>query len=471
MMRIAHAVAAGITLLCASTAAAQRPAPPKDWTIDTVSTPTTVLATRKGGVMSTATEGTLIGPYLLGATDPLRLLEDEGRVDASRVGQLDESGQGDARRDDMINGRRVLSRAWTVRTSTGAQRYLAYRLTVPRDSSTPVWLLRLAFGDAITMVRVLRSGFDALEPYAQSPTAAMRTVPARPAASIVATSSDVAAPSNTPPTGAPSRAQGSRPMNESERRHDALARGVIDYASREAARNASLSPVRMEIGTAVEATPVAVGGSRPIGGNYAFRFAYRAGGVAGVYVFVPYLLRNDGIAIEAPDVPPDEFDETAARRARPDDFLRWSRGRGDTVVVIDRRGERDTWTPSELFPALPARSGQRIEAVYKATSSFSTPDMSTSVVSASNVIVLRADGTFSTDRAVMGSGSSGSGSVVAGSSGTNSGTYSLDGHVITFRFRDGKTQRQVFFINQKNGQQDLTIVCIGGRTYIADRAR
>ena len=58
-------------------------------------------------------------------------------------------------------------------------------------------------------------------------------------------------------------------------------------------------------GPAVPPTPPVAPLSKPAsnsGDFYAFRFAYRAGGFAGVYVFVPYLMRADGVAIEAPDL-------------------------------------------------------------------------------------------------------------------------------------------------------------------------
>jgi hypothetical protein len=433
--RIAAPLAAA--LLAIATAAAQRPAPPRDWRVDTAGA--TVRVVRQGGMMSTTTEGKLVGPWRI-AGDAARFLEATGAADAEQFGTIDPSATGsDAARDETIGGRRVLTRAFAVRDARGAMRYVAYRLVVPERADAPVWLMRLVFADALTMVRVARSGFEALQPYAVEPPATLRTLatlePPSRATDRVASAPPLAAP--TPTTTTPARTP-----------------------SRATERGAPTTPT----------TAPATGRATTTGRHY-FRFAYRAGGVAGVYVFVPYFLRDDGVAIEAMDVPPELFDEAAARRTRPDDFLRWRRGGRDTILVTDRRGATDAWTGDEFFEALPAARGQRITAVYRATSSFMTPDMTTSVVSSSTAIALRADGTFSTDAATSASGSSGGGSVFSGRTDSSRGTYELDGHTITLRSADGRVQRLVFFIHSEKGRPDLTIVCIGGRTYLADSAR
>jgi hypothetical protein len=477
---------------------AQRPTPPKDWSVDTNGTGT-VTATRRGGMMSSASVATLIGPYTLPAAGAPAWLTDLSDGDAALLGSLLPS-ENSATRDDMIDGRRTLSRAVTVRNTAGASRYVAYRMIVPTRADERVWVMRGVFGDAVTMVRALRGGFDALLPYVLEPPAALRAVavvaaPKGPptsfrggATSPEPVSGSATTTTTTTRTGTDIFTGSNTELNPGPVVERSSADDIIAMASANAARAAAQSPVTTAPTTPTQpVSTVPISAEPPLttsppidsraggatsttsatrAGQYVLNLEFRSGGMGGVYKQVAYLLRADGVAIEAPDAPPDGFNEAAARRARPNDFSKWSRGAADSVIVVNTKGERDVWGPPVV--GLPATPGQRLNLVYRAISSVSTPDMATSVVGVSDVYRFLPDGRYETDAAVLGTSNSGGGSTVGGASRSGGGTYELNGFVLTLRPTRGPVVRRVFFFGSERGAPQLDVVCIGGSVYYAD---
>lgn len=485
---------------------AQRPTPPKDWSVDTNSTGT-VTATRRGGMMSSASIATLLGPYTVATAGASAWLTDLSDGDAALLGSLLPS-ENSATRDDMIDGRRTLSRAVTIRNTDGASRYVAYRMIVPTRSDERVWVMRGVFGDAITMVRALRGGFDALLPYVLEPPAALRAVAVvtapqgpptsfrggatstEPVSGSATTTATSATSATTTTTGTDIFTGSTTELNPGPVVERSSADDIIAMASANAARAAAQSPVTTATqpvttvpiptepplttappidsrrGGATGATSATTTASATRAGQYVLNLEFRSGGMGGVYKQVAYWLRADGVAIEAPDAPPDGFNEAAARRARPNDFSKWSRGAADSVIVVNTKGERDVWGPPVV--GLPATPGQRLNLVYRAISSVSTPDMATSVVGVSDVYRFLPDGRYETDAAVLGTSNSGGGSTVGGASRSGGGTYELNGFVLTLRPTRGPVVRRVFFFGSERGAPQLDVVCIGGSVYYAD---
>jgi hypothetical protein len=449
---------------------AQRPVPPKDWTIDT--TASSVAVTRKGGMLSSVSVGTLVGPFVIGGADARSWFTSASLSDATLLGQIVPQANNEVR-EELIDSKRSIMTAYVVRLPSGQQRYLGYRVIVPTAADGKVWMMRVTCLDALTFVRALRGGFDALKPYAVSPPAEMQNVAVR---DVVVTAPVIASSgaTDTPP----SDDSPARRAPPAERGDDIIAGMTAGATAVPASAPPSGAPTAASRGQA--APPVAtqppastMAGARPAGtrgsasgARYVTHLEYRAGGFAGVYKMIVYVLKADGTAIEGPDQPIETFDEAAARRKDSTDFNRWVAGGRDTLFVTDYKGERETW--DNHGRAVPASRGQRLNASYRSVDSFSTPDGVTSSVFVSEHYALKADGTFNTGTDVAASASSGGGSVVGGSSRSSKGTYELDGYTITFRYTDGRVVRQLFFFNSERGQVQLDVICIGGYIYFTD---
>jgi hypothetical protein len=450
---------------------AQRPTPPKDWAVDTSGASVTV--TRKGGMLSSESVGTLVGPFSLAGADARSWFTSASLADAALVGQIVPAEKNEVR-EELIDSKRSIMTAYVVALPSGQQRYLGYRVIVPTATDGKVWLMRVTCLDALTFVRALRGGFDALKPYAVSPPAAMLSVAVR----------DVAvAPPLIASTGGADNPRAEETVGQRtpppERGDDIIAGMTAGATAVPASANPSAPPATTPRGQSVPPTTPPAAGSPTVGSRapaavrgaangarYITHLEYRAGGFAGVYKMIVYVLKPDGTAIEAPDQPIESFDEAAARRKDSTDFNRWVAGGRDTLFVTDYKGERETW--DNHGRGVPATRGQRLNASYRSVDSFSTPDGVTSSVFVSEHYALKADGTFNTGTDVAASASSGGGSVAGGSSRSSRGTYELDGYTITFRYSDGRVLRQLFFFNSERGQQQLDVICIGGYIYFTD---
>jgi hypothetical protein len=233
---------------------AQRPAPPRDWTID--STDRTVVATRKGGVLSTPADGRLLGPYTRASGDPVAWLDDLSAVDAATVGRIQpRSGNNEIRRDEKMDGYRVLTRVVEVRIPAGTVRFLAYRLLLPSDTTAALWLQRLLYADGLTLMRTMNAGFAALTPYAVRPPAALAALtPAPPPISLpeqvaprdagISGSTD-GTRADAEPVAAPSSRGLRMPFND-----DGRFEQLLGIARADARRAAATSPVPRRTGAA-----------------------------------------------------------------------------------------------------------------------------------------------------------------------------------------------------------------------------
>ena len=191
--------AAALLWLCAMSATevlqAQRPAPPRSWTIDTTSG--VPVALRKGGALSSDARADLVGPLRREGPAILDWVRTVARTDAASLGVLDEA-TGDNTVTQTMAGQPMILVAHTVRTAAGS-RYITYAVRRDTPADAPVLVIRSTFGDALTMTRVLKSSIEALLPYVLDPLRTMRDAPVvargpRPVTSFFGVSGAATAP-------------------------------------------------------------------------------------------------------------------------------------------------------------------------------------------------------------------------------------------------------------------------------------
>jgi hypothetical protein len=191
--------AAGLLLLGALSVTgplrAQRPVPPKSWTIDTTSG--VPVALRKGGALSSDARADLVGPLRREGPAILDWVRTVARTDAATLGVLEETTADNTVTQTMA-GQPMILVAHTVRTAAGS-RYITYAVRRDAPSDAPVLVIRSTFGDALTMTRVLRSSIEALLPYVLDPLRTMRDAPVvargpRPVTSFFGVSGAATAP-------------------------------------------------------------------------------------------------------------------------------------------------------------------------------------------------------------------------------------------------------------------------------------
>lgn len=192
----------------------------------------------------------------------------------------------------------------------------------------------------------------------------------------------------------------------------------------------------------------------------------RGGGGTRYAVQIPYLLGADGQVFSDPDAPTDEFDVEAARRKRGSKWGRWRKS-GEMILVTWSDGSADEW--DSWVETAPGRQDQRLDASYSYSRGASTTTMGYSY---SKHFRFRPDGSFETDRGASAYGGPGGDGPNAGASAyrANAGTYRIDGNSIELRFRDGRTERRLFYFAAKeDGAQDPIAIGIGPLLYYQDR--
>lgn len=152
-------------------AAAQRPAPPKSWMIDTTSG--TVSGFRPGGLLSSDTRVELLGPVEWQSPALGGWLQSFARANIATFGSVNESAK-DTVGTSAVAQQQVLTAAYSVTTPTG-NRYVSYSVLQSASAGTaPVIVVRATFGDALTFVRTFRSALEAMMPFVLTPMASMR---------------------------------------------------------------------------------------------------------------------------------------------------------------------------------------------------------------------------------------------------------------------------------------------------------
>jgi hypothetical protein len=415
---------------------AQRPAPPRDWRVDT--TDGRPVALRRGGMLSTETRAELVGPFATQGEVTAVWLDGIADRDAATIGSA--RPEGDTRAAaSTLDGVAVIMAARQVRT-TGYDRWLGYAVMATGGAGEPRFVVRLTSGDGLTLARVLRSGVAAMLPYLREPTVAMRAAPVRAVAMA-----DPAATRAVPRDSVAARRTGDATASRRSGGTSATGTGT----------RGTSTPATSRIDPAW-GPPVQPGA----GGRYLMHLEYGSGGTGGVYTMVGYWLRDDGWAVRDPDAIAADFDVTAHRRAHPDDWFRWRRITPRTIELAAHDGSVDTddqWM--ELRPLAP---GATLDGGWRATSSFSTPDMATASASLSQVMIFRSDGTFRTNAGALAQ----SGGATAAGGRRDGGRYRvLDATTIELQWHDGRVVRALaLFAGGKPGERS-TVMILNGVTY------
>ncbi len=181
-----------------------------------------------------------------------------------------------------------------------------------------------------------------------------------------------------------------------------------------------------------------------------------------------YLLLKDGTAYNGFDLPPQDFDVAASRRAEPKKWGRWRRDGGSYAL---------SWPDSPTYrvprgnAVSPSRPGLRLQQQFTGSSSYTLPGGGTSTWS-EFTMTLGSDGRF--ERSSFGGASVSSGSTrtmtayddngavsssstssaaISGSSrradqGDRRGRYEIDGYSIVLRYDNGVVERRPFFLDE-----------------------
>jgi hypothetical protein len=188
---------AALTMLLLSQAAeAQRPAPPKNWVIDTTSG--TVSGLRRGGLLSSDTRVELLGPVEWQSPALGGWLQSFARANIATLGSVNEAAK-DTVGTSAVSQQQVLTAAYSVTTPAG-NRYVSYSvLQSAAANAAPVIVIRATFGDALTFVRTFRSALEAMMPFVLTPMASMRATRPVALAAIPPTSFRARALPQSPP--------------------------------------------------------------------------------------------------------------------------------------------------------------------------------------------------------------------------------------------------------------------------------
>jgi hypothetical protein len=181
-----------------------------------------------------------------------------------------------------------------------------------------------------------------------------------------------------------------------------------------------------------------------------------------------YLLLKDGTAHDGFDLPPQDFDAAASRRAEPRNWGRWLREGNSYAFAWP--ASPTTYRVPRGNPVAPSLAGLRIAGRFAGASTYTLPGGGTSTWSQFST-TFTADGRF--EHSVSGGASSSVGDArssttydddqVVSSSSTNSavisgssrrgagedrrGSYEIEGYGIVLRYDSGKVERLAFFVD------------------------
>ena len=450
---------------------AQRPAPPKGWTIDTSGG--VPVALRRGGMLSTDTRAELLGPVLREGPALLGWIGTFARSNAATLGTVDPATK-DEVSVSTIAGQRVAVAAQSVRTTSGTK-YVAYGMLQDTPAGAPVIVVRSTFGDMLTLARAFRSSVEALLPYILTPTDSMRALrtvamAAAPITSFRGLASSVPPPADTTPLGA-AAAPAPAPANAAAA-GDSAARAAVSVgideaiAALEPAPGAARTPASTRGGGAGAATPR----SQPA----------TAGALASLLVKVvfyqfgdlqyhPVALFRDGSSFDVVDASMEQTDATASRTAHA---ARWGRWRtvGRTYYLSEKAGgpERDYALGGGGFhTAFAAPPGTTLDGTYKAVSGSSMGETSTLLTTQ---LRFAPDGRFTgaRDFAAVGNGQASGVTMAGGASSSTAGRYRVSGHRLVLTY-DGGAVKEYFFAFGSGGDPeaiDRDMLFVGSTAYV-----
>ncbi|ULH17007.1 hypothetical protein MF271_17665 (plasmid) [Deinococcus sp. KNUC1210] len=179
-------------------------------------------------------------------------------------------------------------------------------------------------------------------------------------------------------------------------------------------------------------------------------------GVGGMMIqeFDPYLFLKDGTVYNDPYLAPNSFDVKRSRDLEPQKWGRWVR-QGKNFQITWGDGDRETFEPQLTGTA--AKSGQRLSGSYNHLGGGGNTAMGGDVmVAASSTYTFGSDGRFTGGS----SASATTSTVVAGSTHSTAGRYSLSGYNLTLHYDDGGEKRLLFYLVDKD------MLHIGGADFL-----
>ena len=200
-------------------------------------------------------------------------------------------------------------------------------------------------------------------------------------------------------------------------------------------------------------------------------------GVGGMVTveFEPIILLTDGSYYMVDDAAFEDVDLASERSAHPRRFGRWTKsGSSYSLSEDDHNPVEYEIGDGSFFPAFPAPAGETIAATYERISGGGNSAMGGEMtIAVSNDIRFGADGQFATGSSMgaIGSGAqSGVGTAVSGGRRATSGRYTLDRHLLTLRYDDGRTERRFFAYGAQGTppRTDRDMLFMGDRVYTKD---
>ncbi|MCC7054264.1 MAG: hypothetical protein IT355_13440 [Gemmatimonadaceae bacterium] len=466
----ARCVMLAVWVLIAMPTGAQRPAPPRGWTIDT--TGGVPVAVRRGGMLSTDTKAELLGPVLREGPALQIWISTFARSNAATLGTVD-SGVKDEIAVGTIAGQRVVTAAQTVRTQSGTK-YVAYGILQDTPTGAPVIVVRSIFGDALTLARVFRSSVEALMPYVLAPMESMRVqrsvaMAAQPVTSFRGLASATPPPADTAVPVAAATAPAAT--------GDSAGRAAIGAAITDAVAELEPTPAAATAGPA--RSPATAGRARGTRTGSATTPTVATGALAASLVkvvfyqfgdlqFHPVALFRDGTSFDVSDVPLEQTDARASRAAQPRRWGRW-RNEGQTYYLSGQgEKERDyTLGGGGFHTAFAAPPGTTLDGTYKAVSGMTMGETNTL---STTQLRFAPDGRFTgaNEFAAIGSGETSGVSTAAGASSSNAGRYRVTGHRLVLTYDSGEV-KEFFFAFGSGGDTeaiDRDMMFVGSTAFV-----
>jgi hypothetical protein len=459
---IARLSAACVSLaMLSSTLPAQRPVPPKGWSIDT--TGDRPLATRKGGMMSSDSKAEVLGPMFWSGATVADWLRTYAHDDAGTFGVLIPP-TGNPVSEVKISDRQVVVAAYSVKVGSSTQ-YFSYSMSAETAPGAPAVVIRSTFSDALTMVRAFRTSVEAVLPYVATPTAKMRALDVAAAPAAVPTSFRTSPSSQV--AGGTQVAVDSTAADTSV--GGAVRAGVADaitlLGSDSVVVTAQSAPPRQPTSRSPALPPAKQSG--PISeANLDLVVFYQWGDLQ----YHPVALFKDGTAFDVDDAAIDAIDVARSRAEHRGSWGRWRRTGQKYFLTDAQSGRESDWTLGDGFHvAFPAPATTTLTGRYKSVSGSTMGETSTLLTSTLRFLP---DGRFTSgsDFAAVGSGEVSGVTMAGGSSRSSAGRYRIEGYHIVLIYDSGQT-KQYFFSFGSSGapaRLDRDMIFIGNTAYVTD---
>jgi hypothetical protein len=466
-----------MSAVCFGTADAQRPAPPKNWTLDTTSG--RPVMTRKGGMLSTDARAELLGPVAReNAGFGNSWLTEFARGNASTMGTVS-SSQRDTVSVSRFGDQQVVVTSYTVATPQG-NKYVAYGVLQSVPAGAPVIVMRSTFGDALTLVRTFKSSIEALLPFVVTPMDSMRVTQT---VAMAATTPRSFRTASGPPVAGAAPDSAATP---SDSVGSAVGSAIADAAALLGAPTDSVPPAPAT--TAAGGRRASTRGPNGAAATTATTGAAGAGGAPGQFartenvhrvvfyqfgdlLYRPVALFKDGTSFDMDDEPIEQIDLARSRAEKRTQWGRWRNVGAKYFLTEGGNGHTADWElGTGFYTAFAAPSGTTLNATYKAVSGSSFGETSSLITT---LLQFTPDGRFSTERsfAATGSGEITGVTMAAGSSsGAKQGRYRITAYTIELAYDDGR-KKSYFFAFSSSGKPlvlDRDMIFLGDTPYVTD---